>query len=197
MANSSFINKIFGFSPHFEMIARRINYYLPFKLTDKTKNKVVNKTENADFEQVIGFLKACGVQQDSLLIVHSAYGNLKGTQLSPQGIIDKLQVLVGTKGTLAMPVIRNYKTYSNAKEYVNDSIDDAVMVYDTQHSAIWTGAIAKQFAKNPNVAISRFPLNTLAAIGPLAAPMMEHNLEGDLPTAIPPGNFAWTTVLIL
>jgi Aminoglycoside 3-N-acetyltransferase. len=38
--------------------------------------------------------------------------------------------------------------------------------------------------------ISHFPLNPLCAVGPLAAPMMEHNLEGDLPSPHGP-NSAW------
>ena len=35
----------------------------------------------------------------------------------------------------------------------------------------------------PEAVISRFPLNTLVAIGPLAKPMMENNLIEGLPTA--------------
>ena len=42
----------------------------------------------------------------------------------------------------------------------------------------------------PNAVVSRFPLNPLCAIGPLAKDMMEHNLEGSCPSPHGP-NSCW------
>jgi aminoglycoside 3-N-acetyltransferase len=44
--------------------------------------------------------------------------------------------------------------------------------------------------RKENAKISHFPLNPLCAVGPLAAPMMEHNLEGNTPSPHGP-NSAW------
>lgn len=71
------------------------------------KTKTVQK--HIDFTRVVDWLKANGVGEGSLLIVHSTYESLEATGLEPDAIVENLLELVGKTGTLAMPAIRKYK----------------------------------------------------------------------------------------
>jgi aminoglycoside 3-N-acetyltransferase len=59
-----------------------------------------------------------------------------------------------------------------------------------QKTPINTGIIPYYLMTREDSAISQHPLSTLAAIGPLAKSMMEHNLEGDKPSSHGP-NSSW------
>lgn len=185
MANDTLLKKLMGINPHFEMIIRRVYRLSPLTslLTKNKKNKknVINKSI-IDFKKILAYLSSVGVKKGDIVIVHSAYGALKSTNLSPDQIVDSLISLVGTSGTLCMPVIRKFPESPKDEEVLSTSIEKIVFTYNVQKSEIWTGIISKTLMLRKESHTSRFPLNTLTAIGPHAEPMMRHNLVDELPT---------------
>jgi aminoglycoside 3-N-acetyltransferase len=188
MANRGILQNLMGLSPHFEMIIRRLYRskiifsflrYLNFR-----KNIVSDRPFN--FNDIIEELKNLGIQSGDILIVHSAYKPLKASGLNPDEIIDALLNLVGTKGTLVMPVIRKY-AYNQRDE---QNISELIFEYDVRNTKVWTGIIPMKMMIRNNAFTSRFPLNSITSIGLEAERMFENELIDDLPT--PNGfNSAW------
>ena len=184
MANTGKLKKIMGATPHAEMLIRRLyrNSLINQILYRKVKKKKTITPLKFDFSDVLNHLKSIGVKEGDLLIVHSAYRPLKGSGLSPEGIVDQLLSYVGSTGTLAMPVIRKYPESPQESEALTADISNITFLYDVHHSKVWTGIIPKTLMQKEGAVTSRFPLNTLTALGPLAKEMMENNLKGNLPT---------------
>lgn len=184
MANISTINKIMAFTPHAEMIVRRIyrNKYLNGLLRTKKKAKTKVRLKEIDFSKVMDYLHSLGINDGDIVIIHSAFRPLKGAGLSPIQIVDQLIHLVGKEGTLAMPVIRKYPESPPESEALTAEVSNIEFTYNVKESKVWTGIIPKTFMNKKHTSTSRFPLNTLTALGPLAEKMMANNLEGDLPT---------------
>lgn len=173
-------------SPHIEVRLRQLYW----KNIDKfgkynPNNQGVVQTElseNVDFKDIINQLKEWGVGEGSLLIVHSSYDNLRCTGLTPNGIIDELLKLVGKSGTLAMPVIRTYRESPTPEERLKKGTALPICKYHPKRTPVSTGIIPAMMLRLPNAEVSKFPLNPLCAIGPLAAQMMDGNLDGDCPS---------------
>lgn len=184
MANSSLKNRIMGISPYIELFIRYI-YWKNIKLFSKSnKSKKTHKDLNfVDFAKIINHLKDIGITAGDLLLVHSSFGDLKCTQKKPFEIIQELRALVGENGTIAMPAIRKYEGAPDTINYLKADLSETVYTYDVLNSKVITGVLPATMVQMPEAAISRFPINTLVAIGPLAKPMMENNLVGELPTA--------------
>jgi len=184
MANTGLKNKIMGLSPYIELLVRYI-YWKNIGLFSRfvKRNKKRKEVDFVDFSKVINYLKDIGIATGDLLLVHSSYGDLKCTQKKPDEIIQELKTLVGQEGTIAMPAIRIYEEEPEVKNYLKADMTKTVSTYDVHKTKVFTGALPACMVKMQEAVISRFPLNTLVAIGPLAKPMMENNLKGDLPTA--------------
>lgn len=183
MANSGLKNKVMGYSPYIELLVRYL-YWMNIGLFSKylkkkKKRKVVG---NVDFSKITNYLSNIGISKGDLLLVHSSYGELKCTQKSPKEIIEELKNFVGETGTLAMPAIRKYAGEPDLKNYLKANISETVFTYEVYKTKVQTGALPATMVQMPEAVVSRFPLNTMVSIGPLAKPMMEKNLEGDLPT---------------
>lgn len=192
MANDSVLKKIMGFHPAFEMIVRRIyrSQFLGKFINKKQKQKLNTTPLNISFDKIVEYLRKLGISKGDILIVHSAYGSLKGSRLSPNEIIDKLIAIVGEDGTLAMPVIRKFSESPDEKEALTASIEEIIFTYDVQNTPIWTGVLPKTLMNRDGAVTSRFPLNTLTAMGKHAEIMMQNNLDGELPA--PNGiNYPW------
>lgn len=192
MANDTILKKLMGVHPSIEMVVRRIYRSSIFKdiLVSKAKRKKQQIIESADFKKILEYLELSGIKKGDIVIVHSAYGALKRTGLTPVEIVDGLGSLVGTEGTLAMPVIRKYPESPKEEKALTTSVENILFTYDVQESKVWTGIIPKTLMLKKGACTSRFPLNTLTAIGADAKEMMANNLEGELPT--PNGiNSAW------
>jgi len=184
MANTGFKNKIMGLSPYIELLVRNIYWKNIGLFSGFVKRKKKRKdVELVDFSRVINYLKDIGISTGDLLLVHSSYRDLKCTQKEPDEIIQELKTLVGQEGTIAMPAIRKYEGEPDLINYLKADISETVFIYDVYNTKVQTGALPTTLVKMPEAEISRFPLNTLVAIGPLAKPMMENNLLGDFPTA--------------
>jgi aminoglycoside 3-N-acetyltransferase len=184
MANKGIKNRIMGLSPYVELCVRYIYWKNIGFFSGVVKNKKKRKVEEyLDFSKILTYLKSTGISSGDLLLVHSAYGELKRTQKKPVEIIQELKALVGENGTLTMPAIRKYEGEPDITSYVDADITDKVFTYDVHKSTVQTGALPATMVNMEEAVVSRFPLNTLVAIGPLAKPMMKDNLEGDFPTA--------------
>lgn len=181
-------------SPYVEVILRRLYWrnvkrlrkFNPYKSTPRAELK---EQKPVDFEQVLDWLKARGIGKGDLLIVHSGYGELERTGLSPEEIIEKLLDLVGPTGTLAMPVIRRFKEEEKARKEGKD-ITTITRRYNVKKTLVSSGMLPYELMIRPDAETSLFPLNPLCAVGPLAKPMMEHNLDGEYPSPHGP-NSSW------
>jgi len=182
-------------SPRFEVLMRKIYWSNVGRLQKFSPNKATKTNElsslpHVDFEKVLNWLRSKGVGEGSLLIVHSSYTGLECTGLSAEDIVQKLVDLVGTTGTLCMPVIRTYKGEKKGAEYLTDNLDDFVANYNVLFTKVNTGLLPYALMRRPDAVISHHPLNPMAAVGPLANEIMEHNLEGDKPAPHGP-NSSW------
>jgi aminoglycoside 3-N-acetyltransferase len=183
MANTELKNKIMGLSPYIELLVRYIYWKNIGLFSGFAKRKKKRKElDFVDFSKIINYLKDIGIASGDLLLVHSSYGDLKCTLKNPNEIIRELKNLVGKEGTIAMPAIRIYEGQPDVKNYLKADMTKTVYTYDVHNTKVFTGALPATMIKIPEAVISRFPLNTLVAIGPLAKPMMDNNLKGDLPT---------------
>ena len=185
MKISKTIKSILGFSPYLELMVRYIywNNIGWFSNSKSSKRKIHKTSTIVDFNNVIGYLQSFGIRKGDLILVHSAYRELKCTQKSPSDIIALLKDFIGDDGTLAMPAIRKYEGEPDAKNYLKVDLSGIVFNYNVYSSEVQTGILPSTMVGMEESVVSRFPLNTLVALGPLAKPMMENNLVGDLPTA--------------
>lgn len=177
-------NKIVLSSPRVEVFIRQFYWknYKRFKKYRPKKNIEVKNIQKINFEKIISYLKDAGVKNGSLLILHSSYASLEKTGLSPDEIIDKLKDLIGETGTLCMPVIRKFKEEPKLSDILSTNTDDLICTYDVKKTKVVSGVLPFFLKCRKNCIVSKFPLNPMAAIGSLSAPMMEHNLEGDFPS---------------
>lgn len=184
MANTGLKNRILGISPYVELLVRYL-YWKNIGLSHRFLKRKNNSKDLGfvDFSKIISYLKNIGISNGNLLLIHSSYGDLKCTQKTPIEIIQDLKILVGKEGTIAMPAIRKYEGEPDLKNFLKADMTKTVFTYDVSKSKIFTGALPMTMVQMPEAVISRFPLNTMVAIGPLALPMMLNNLDGELPTA--------------
>lgn len=195
----SILGKIYNslalISPKVEVFLRQLYWNNVSKLKRFNPHRVksyksIEKVRRVDFDKIIDWLRLKGVGEGSLLIVHSSYSGLECTGLSPDEIIDKLLILVGKTGTLAMPVIRKFKEEKNAIKPGEDLPEDIVCKYDVMKTAITSGLLPYTLMHREGAVTSLFPLNPLCAIGPLAKEMMASNLDGECPSPHGP-NSSW------
>jgi len=178
-------NKILSISPYVELLVRRI-YWKNISLFQKIKGiikteKKIKKTKPLDFNKIIRLLQKQGIESGSILVVHSSYESIEHSGLTPPQVIQRLLDFLGEQGTLAMPAIRKYSKKIN--NYLEDALINEITTYDTLKSKIWTGALPFYMLRDKRSVISRFPINSMVAIGNMAEVMMKDNLLGNKPTA--------------
>ena len=145
---------------------------------------------SVEFDDVLKVLSDNGIGKGALLVVHSSYSGLQCTGLSEEQIIDRLLDHIGPTGTLAMPVIRKFKGEPKPQDLLTTNVDDLTCTYNVKSSPVISGMLPYTLMQKENAVVSHFPYNPLCAVGPLAKPMMEHNLDGELPSAHGP-NSSW------
>jgi aminoglycoside 3-N-acetyltransferase len=194
MSLASLYNTIVCLSPRLEVFFRKIywhNINLLRRFKPKFRGWESGTVTSADFSRIIELLKNSGVGKGSLVIVHSSYDTLKRTGLSADAIIDALLELIGEEGTLVMPVTRMYKEQPRkGNAFLTYNTDNLICTYNVQKTPIHTGLLPYMLMRRRDSVTSRHPLSTATALGPLAKPMMEHNLEGDKPASHGP-NSSW------
>jgi aminoglycoside 3-N-acetyltransferase len=190
---SNIYNSIALSSPRAEVMLRKL-YWKNVELLSflsPNKNNRIYRNNTLKFEEVLSYLKNNGVNNGSLVVVHSSYGNLKPLSFSPSEVNDELIKLIGDSGTLAMPVIRAFKEDNlSLKDKLNDKIGEVECTYDINKTQVISGVLGIDLMKRKDSVTSKFPLNPLTAIGRLSDKMMEQNLEGDLPSPHGP-NSSW------
>ena len=175
-------NKISLISPLVEVKLKKI-YWNNVKFLKKFRPKkaIIPKT-TVSWDEVICYLEQIGIKKGNLMILHSSYEAIWSSDLSPAEIIKSLRTLIGDEGTLAMPVFRRYKEDPPLEKAISTDLSKLVCTYNIQSSKIWTGVLPFFLTKEKDVIISRYPLNSMAAVGKLAAPMMADNIiEDNLP----------------
>jgi len=194
MGLSSLYNKLALTSPYFEVMLRKLYWRNVKRLRQfKPNNHSTFSAElrqPANFDKIKEWLIQQGVKDGSLLVVHSSYDEMAGCGLKPNEIIHELRNLIGESGTLAMPVIRHYKELPSPEEWLKADFSGIVCRYDPRRTPVSSGLIPSMLMREKGAVVSMHPLNTMAAVGPLAEAMMEHNLDGEKPTPHGP-NSSW------
>ena len=106
-------------------------------------------------KKLIEGLQALGVKAGDILMVHSSMKAL-GTGLTPDEVIDALEVALGEEGTLLMPAL----TYEN--------VTAAHPVFDSKTAEPCVGLLPQTFFRRPGVERSIHPTHSAAASGKLA-----------------------------
>lgn len=190
MANDSIQTKIMALSPYVEIVCRRL-YWRNVKHVSrilawrkpKPKPKTAESASPANFDDVLAHLRASGVENGSVLIVHSSFGALTQTGLSPKEINDKLIDFLGEQGTLAMPATPWFRNQPKADEYINEDVTDKVYQYDVRRSRPKTGMLPAALVGKAGAVRSRHPINSMVAFGACAHELMEGNLGDGSPLA--------------
>jgi aminoglycoside 3-N-acetyltransferase len=186
-------NFIANSSPIVEVQLRKLYWHNISRASNfkpKYSNPISENFDLCDFNQVIDFLRKNGVNEGSLMIVHSSFELLTRFKLNPDEVNDKLIKLLGKEGTLVMPAIRRFKEEGNVNESLTKNLDNITCKYNVQKSFIVSGLLPYYLTKMPESFISRFPLNPVVALGAKAEMMTKSNLNGDFPTPHGP-NSAW------
>ena len=192
MSISSIYNRVAMLSPRIEVMLRKIYWKNVNRLGKFNPHKapaMSHSSKHVDFQKVLDWLHEQGIGEGSLLVVHSSYSGLECTGLDANQIIDAMLTLVGPTGTLAMPAIRKYKDAEKANKTGMD-IREITCKYDVKKTLVQSGMLPYMMLRRKDSVVSHHPFNPLVAIGPLAKPMMEHNLEGDRPSPHGP-NSCW------
>ncbi|MEE0907252.1 MAG: AAC(3) family N-acetyltransferase [Muribaculaceae bacterium] len=197
MGLSQIYHKIVLLSPKIEVAVRSFYWNNVKWLRKYSSASSLGVSTNAatpvDFAKIISYLRENGVEKNDIMVIHSSFGALSGSGLSAEEVIDQLYSLVDDGGTLAMPAIRTFPEEGGEDYYLNyidNEMEGVTTVYDIYKSKISSGLLPFTLIRYDDAEISKFPLNPLAAIGAHAEAMMEHNIEGELPTAHGP-NSAW------
>lgn len=187
MKLGSIYNKLSEVSPFIEVLLRKLywNNVEILKKYSSNRNERIYRTEYVDFEEIIDFLKECGIGKGDIVILHSSYGTLKPISLNHKEIILRLLEYLGDEGTLAAPVIRVYKEeeHLSLKEKLAGACESLTCLYDVENTPIWSGLLSKTIMEFPDSVTSRHPLNPLTAIGKHAKNMMSCNIDGEFPSA--------------
>lgn len=190
--------KIYISTPFFELIARNCYYKYKHLKIFKAFKKIINRNpilnisldeKNKNKRLLIDGLKSLNIKNGDILLVHSSMDGLQSTSMQPNDVLQILRQMVGEEGTIVMPCFHKFKKSVRPDSSVseNKSSDD-VLEYRYRDFICWTGLLNSIFLMQPDTIRSYFPNNSLAAQGPHAKAMMEHNLEGDLPHG---KNSAW------
>lgn len=189
----SIYNKVVLLSPRIEVLLRQLYWKNVGKLRKTAKSSHIsnNKSQKpADFKKIIEWLKANGVGEGTLLVVHSSFEALQATGLEPDTIVEELLRLVGKTGTLAMPAIRKFKGEPPYAERTGFEKIDVICKYNVRKTKVSSGVLPYYMILHEDSEVSRFPLNPMVAIGPLAKEMMAHNIDDEWSTPHGPKS-AW------
>jgi len=186
---------ILSFAPWIEVVVK--NFYWRSKIVNKllasrTKRRITVEpqapSEPLEFERILDALDGLGVRRGGIMVVHSSMSSLQSTKLTAKEVCAQLLGFLGSTGTLAMPAIPLYRDEPTGPERLTDSICAKSLTYDVRRTPPWTGALPKALMGYPGAIRSRHPLNSMVAVGPDAAAMMEKNIEGARPLACGSGS---------
>jgi aminoglycoside 3-N-acetyltransferase len=103
-------------------------------------------------DEVTAHLRALGVREGAVLLVHTSFRAVRPVENGPLGLIEALRLAIGDRGTLVMPTM---------------TADD--VVFDPRSTpSEGMGITAELFWRQPGVLRSTHPGGSFAAAGPLA-----------------------------
>lgn len=172
-------------SPRFEVLVRQIYWRNPrlrrvFGLVRRDSHRGATASP-ADGGRIWEMLRDLGVGQGDIVVVHSAYSQLRRTGETPAAIVESLRALVGPEGTIAMPTIPMLKGEPSGHQRMVADVSGLVLDYDPRRSPAATGALPNALLMRPGAVRSLHPLNTMGAVGAEAESMMKSDLDGHQP----------------
>ncbi|UJR81266.1 AAC(3) family N-acetyltransferase [Sandaracinus amylolyticus] len=103
-------------------------------------------------EQIVTQLRALGVREGGVLLVHTSFRAVRPIEGGPRALIDALRDAIGRDGTLVMP-----------------TMTDGESVFDPASTpTLDMGIVAETFWREPGVVRSTHPGASFAAVGPHA-----------------------------
>ena len=120
----------------------------------KSSGKIITK------EILVRDLERAGIKKGDSVIVHSSLRRIGYVENGAQTVIDALLNAIGSEGTLLFPTS---PVETHGKAYLESN-----PVFDVRSTPSKMGAISEQFRKMKGVKRSLHPLESVAAIGPLA-----------------------------
>ncbi len=169
------ISSIFSRVSFAEPAARWLLYRLP-KLKSKIKkgsHTAVEKKNEIDVQGWNEYKAAVdGTINDSdIILIHASMDGLANLGVDEELVFEYLKSLVENRGCT---VVCTAFPITNLKDK-----DHKMKKYDPINTPCWTGMLSNRFISEPSVIRSAVPYNSLAAMGPMAAEMMEDNLQAD------------------
>ena len=141
------------------------------RLFPKGVRKSLQKKGNLLFKRVSSNVLAndlsnLGIERGDLVCVHSSMSGFGHVPGGAESIIQIICDLVGSSGTIAMPVFTGgNSTYAYALNNPGP--------FDLKKTGCTTGIIPETFRKMPNVVRSLHPTHSVAAAGPLAETIIQ------------------------
>jgi aminoglycoside 3-N-acetyltransferase len=193
-----FLLIVFENAPWLEVLSRILYWRFAFihKLLNQRKQKkgpancLHNQNSSVPLELLQEEVMRHGIKSGDILIVHSSMQSLSVTSSSPSQIIEMLRRVIGENGTLVMPAIPKYREATSGTGRVTQDLSNSIWTYNVQLTPPWTGALPLALMRTPGAIRSRFPLNTVVAIGRHSQLMIDKELV--VPDSTPCGpNSAW------
>ena len=119
-------------------------------------------------EIILNDLKALGIKEGDVLIVHSSLSSMGNVEGGANTVIEALTDALGAEGTLLFPAF----TYRE----VNES-----GCYDHNNTPVCVGTIPETFRKMEGVVRSLHPTHSVAARGKYAVEMTKDHEKSDTP----------------
>ena len=114
-------------------------------------------------------LRALGVREGGVLLVHSSLSALGYVEGGPETVIQGLLGALGPDGTLLMPAL----TY--------ERVTPENPVFDARHTPSNVGAIPEYFRLRPGTRRSVHPTHSVCAVGPRAGALLDDHPLDDTP----------------
>ncbi len=114
-------------------------------------------------------LRALGVREGGVLLVHSSLRALGYVEGGPETVIQGLLGALGPEGALLMPAL--------SYEHVTPEHP----VFDVRHTPSNVGAIPEYFRTQPGTRRSVHPTHSVCAVGPRTGEMLDDHLLDDTP----------------
>ena len=112
------------------------------------------------------------IKNGDILLIHSSADGLAQIGVAADQFLDFLKTLVRDK---ACTIVMACFPITNLRPPMEKS-----RAYDPKKTLCWTGMLSNSFIAEIDCVRTRFPYNSLAAMGPKAEEMMEHDLDAKL-----------------
>lgn len=135
-------------------------------------------TEALTKPKLVQALRAAGVQEGDLLMVHSGLSPLGVVQGGAETVINALLEVLGPEGTLLMPTFtRSFLCFGKGPARNRNLVP-----FHPKRGPVLTGAIPDAFRKFSGVIRSPHPTHSIAGVGPLAEACLTGHGALDAPT---------------